>query len=54
MPILSLRDEDACRVATIKTLAVTEKKIEDLGTKLAEADREREREKECRSRSSWR
>ena len=43
MPILSLRDEEACRVATIKTLAVTEKKIKDLGTKLAEADRERER-----------
>ena len=35
-----LKDEEACRVATIKTLAITEKKFEDLGMKLTERERE--------------
>ena len=36
-----LKDEEARRVSVVKTLAMAEKKIKDLGIKLTEADRER-------------
>lgn len=36
-----LKDEEAHWISAIKTLAVVEKKIKDLGTKLTEVDRER-------------
>ena len=36
-----LKEEEACRIVTIKTLAVVEKKIKVLGTKLTEVDRKR-------------
>ena len=36
-----LKDEEARRVSTIKTLAMDKKKIKDLDIKLTEADRER-------------
>ena len=36
-----LKNEEARRVAAIKTLAMAEKKIKDLGTKLTEPDREK-------------
>ena len=36
-----LKNEEACRVAVVKTLAMAEKKIKDLGTKLTEPDREK-------------
>ena len=36
-----LKDEEARRVSAVKTLAMAEKKIKDLGIKLTEADRER-------------
>ena len=36
-----LKDEEACRVSTVKTLVVAEKKIKDLSTKLTKADRKR-------------
>ena len=35
-----LKEKEARRIAAIKTLAVVEKKIKDLGTKLTKADRE--------------
>ena len=36
-----MKNEEARRVATVKTLVVAEKKIKDLGTKLTETDREK-------------
>ena len=36
-----LKDEEARRVSAVKTLAMAEKKIKDLGIKLTETDRER-------------
>lgn len=36
-----LKNEEACHVTAIKTLAMAEKKIKDLGTKLTEANREK-------------
>ena len=36
-----LKDEEARRVSTVKTLAMDKKKIKDLDIKLTEADRER-------------
>ena len=36
-----LKDKEACRVSIVKALAIAEKKIEDLGPKLTEANRER-------------
>ena len=36
-----LKDEKACRVSAIKTLAVAKMKIKDLDTKLTKADRKR-------------
>ena len=36
-----LKDEEACHISAIKTLAVAEKRIKELNTKLTEADRER-------------
>ena len=36
-----LKNEEACCVAVVKTLAMVEKKIKDLGTKLTEPDREK-------------
>lgn len=35
-----LKDEEACHISAIKTLAVAEKRIKELNTKLTEADRE--------------
>lgn len=35
------KDEKACQVSTIKTPAMAENKIKDLGTKLTEANREK-------------
>ena len=36
-----LKDEETRRISAIKSLVVAEKKMEDLGTKLTEADKER-------------
>jgi len=36
-----LKDEEARRVVVIQTLGIVEKRIKDLVTKLAEADREK-------------
>ena len=35
-----LKDEEARRISAVKTLAVAEKRIKELNTKLTEADRE--------------
>ena len=35
-----LKDEEAHRISAVKTLAVAEKRIKELNTKLTEADRE--------------
>lgn len=35
-----MKDEEACRISAIKTLAMAEKIIKDLGTKLIEVDKE--------------
>ena len=35
------KDEEACRIATVKMLAMAEEKIKDLSTKLTEANRKR-------------
>lgn len=36
-----LKNEEARRVAAVKTLGMAEKKIKDLGAKLTKADREK-------------
>lgn len=36
-----LKDEEACQISAVKTLAVAEKKIKNHGMKLTKADRER-------------
>lgn len=38
---VQLKDEEARRISTVKTLVVAEKRIKELNTKLTKADREK-------------
>ena len=40
-----LKDEEACRIFSVKTLVVAEKRIKELNTKMTKADRERKAQK---------